>query len=74
MALATCAMVAFVAAARPPLARVAGAVLALAFAGATVFLRSRSAVITIPIVAAWLLGVAAVKWRSKARPRRWRSA
>ena len=66
MAVATCAMVAFACAARPPLARVAGAVLALAFGGATVFLRSRSAVVTIPIVAAWLLGVAAVKWRSKA--------
>ncbi len=66
MAVATCAMVAFACAARPPLVRVAAAVLALAFAGATVFLRSRSAVAAIPIVAAWLLLVAAVKWRSKA--------
>jgi O-antigen ligase len=46
--------------------RVAGVVLALAFAAAAVFLRSRSAVVAIPIVTAWLLGVAAVKWRSKA--------
>jgi O-antigen ligase len=66
MAVASCAMVAFACAARPPLVRIAAAVLALAFAGATVFLRSRSAVIAVPIVAAWLLGVAAVKWRSKA--------
>jgi O-antigen ligase len=65
MAVATGAMVAFACAARPPLVRIAAAVLALAFAAATVFLRSRSAVIAIPIVAAWLLGVAAVKWRSK---------
>ena len=66
MAVAACGMAAFACAARPPLARAAGVALALAFAAATVFLRSRSAVITIPIVAAWLLGVAAVKWRSKA--------
>ena len=66
MAVATCAMVAFACAARPPLVRIAAAVLALAFAGATVFLRSRSAVAAIPVVAAWLLLVAAVKWRSKA--------
>jgi O-antigen ligase len=66
MAVATCAMVAFACAARPPLVRVAGVAMALAFAAATVFLRSRSAVVTIPIVVAWLLGVAAVKWRSKA--------
>jgi O-antigen ligase len=66
MAVATCAMVAFACAARPARVRVAAAVLAVAFAAATVFLRSRSAVATIPIVAAWLLGVAAVKWRSKA--------
>ncbi len=66
MAIATCAMVAFACAARPPLVRVAGILLVVAFAAATVFLRSRSAVVTVPIVAAWLLGVAAVKWRSKA--------
>ena len=66
MAVAACAMVAFACAARPPLVRVAGVVLALAFAAAAVFLRSRSAVVAIPIVTAWLLGVAAVKWRSKA--------
>jgi O-antigen ligase len=58
--------VAFACAARPPLVRIAAVALALAFAGGTVFLRSRSAVVTIPIVAAWLLGVAALKWRSKA--------
>jgi O-antigen ligase len=66
MGVATCAMVAFALAARPPLVRIAGAVLALAFAAGTVFLRSRSAVGTIPVVAAWLLIVAVVKWRSKA--------
>ena len=52
MAVATCAMVAFACAARPPLVRVAAVTLALAFAAATVFLQSRSAVITIPIVGA----------------------
>jgi len=66
MAVATCAMMAFACAAPSATTRVAGAVLALAFGAATVFLRSRSAVLTIPIVAVWLLGVAAVKWRSKA--------
>ena len=65
MGVATCAMVAVVCAARPPLVRVAAAVLALAFAAGTVFLRSRSALGTIPVVAAWLLMVAAVKWRSR---------
>jgi O-antigen ligase len=66
MCVATCAMVAFACAARPIPARLAGVLLALVFAAATVFLRSRSAVVTIPIVVAWLLGVAAIKWRSKA--------
>ena len=67
MAVATCAMVAFACAARPPLVRVAAAVLALAFAGATVFLQSRSAVVAIPVVAAWLLRSSPrCKWRSKA--------
>lgn len=66
MAVAACGLAAFACAARPPLVRVAAAALALAFVGAAVFLRSRSAVLTIPIVVAWLLGVAAVKWRSKA--------
>jgi O-antigen ligase len=66
MAVATCGLAAFACAARPPAVRLAGAVLALGFAAATVFLRSRSAVLTIPIVVAWLLGVAVVKWRSKA--------
>ncbi len=65
MAVAACGLAAFACAARPPLVRVAGAALALAFAAAAVFLRSRSAVLTIPIVVAWLLGVAVVKWRSK---------
>jgi O-antigen ligase len=66
MAVATCGLAAFACAARPPLVRVAGAVLAVVFAAAAVFLRSRSAVLTIPIVVAWVLGVAVVKWRSKA--------
>ena len=66
MAVATGAMIAFACAARPPLVRVAAVTLALAFAAATVFLRSRSAVLTVPLVAVWLLGVASVKWRSKA--------
>jgi O-antigen ligase len=66
MAVGTCAMVAFACAARPPLVRIAGAVLALVFTAGTVFLRSRSAVGTIPVVVAWLLVVAVVKWRSKA--------
>ena len=49
-------------------ARVRGAalLLAAAFAAATVLMQSRSATVTIPLVALWLLGVAAVKWRSKA--------
>jgi O-antigen ligase len=66
MAVGACGMAAFASAARPPVVRVAGAALALAFAAGAVFLRSRSAIVTIPIVVAWLLGVAAVKWRSKA--------
>jgi O-antigen ligase len=65
MAVAAGAMVAVACAVRPPLVRVAGVALAVAFAAATVFLRSRSAVVTVPIVVAWLLAVAAVKWRSK---------
>jgi hypothetical protein len=66
MCVAACGMVAFACAARPPLVRGAAVVLAVAFAAGTVFLRSRSAVLTVPIVVAWLLAVAAVKWRSKA--------
>jgi hypothetical protein len=66
MAVASCGMVAFACASRPLAARGAGLVLALAFALGVVFLRSRSAVATIPAVAAWLLAVTAVKWRSKA--------
>ena len=66
MAVAACGLAAFACAARPPLVRVAAAVLAVVFAAAAVFLRSRSAVLTIPIVVPWLLGVAVVKWRSKA--------
>jgi hypothetical protein len=66
MAVATCGMVACACAARPPAVRVAAVALAVAFAAGTLFLRSRSALLTIPIVVAWLLGVAVVKWRSKA--------
>jgi hypothetical protein len=66
MAVGACGMAAFASAARPPMVRVAGVALALAFTAGAVFLRSRSAIATIPIVVAWLLAVAAVKWRSKA--------
>ena len=45
--------------------RVAAAVLALTFGGATIFLQSRSAVIAIGIVAVWLTTIAFVKWRSR---------
>jgi hypothetical protein len=66
MAVASCGMVAFACAARPWLVRGSAVILAVAFALGVVFLRSRSAVATVPVVAAWLLIVAAVKWRSKA--------
>jgi len=65
MAAAACGLFALALAARPIAVRVAAAALAAGFTLATVFLQSRSAVVTIPIVALWLLGVAAVKWRSK---------
>lgn len=65
MAVASCGMFAFACAARPITVRGAALVLAIAFTLGVVFLRSRSAVATIPVVAAWLLAVTAVKWRSK---------
>ncbi len=65
MAVASCGMVALACASRPLAVRGAAAGLALAFALGVVFLRSRSAVATVPVVAAWLLAVTAVKWRSK---------
>jgi O-antigen ligase len=65
MAAASCGLIGLAIAARPIAVRLAAAALALGFALATVFLQSRSAVLTVPIVALWLLGVAAVRWRSK---------
>ena len=75
MAVGACAMVAFACAARPPLVRVAAVVLAaglrrarrvpaVALGGGR---RSRSSRPGSPVVAA-------VNWRSRRRPRRWRSA
>jgi hypothetical protein len=66
MAVGACGLVAIACAARPVAVRLAAAAVAAVFAGATIFLQSRSAVVTVPVVAFWLLGVAAVKWRSKA--------
>jgi O-antigen ligase len=66
MAVAACGLAGLACAARPLAVRVGAAALALAFAAGTVFLQSRSAVVTVPVVVVWLLGVAAVKWRSRA--------
>lgn len=66
MAAAACGLIGLAVAARPFAVRVAAAALAAGFAFTTVYLQSRASTVTIPIVALWLLGVAVVKWRSKA--------
>ena len=65
MAVGAGAMVGVLCTARTVAVRIAAVVLAVAFSAGTVFLQSRSAVVTIPVVAVWLFGLAAVRWRSR---------
>jgi O-antigen ligase len=65
MAIGAGAMVGVLCTARRVVVPVAAAVLAAAFTAGAVFLQSRSAVVTIPIAAAWLFGLAALRWRSR---------
>jgi O-antigen ligase len=65
MAIGASAMVGVLCASHEPAVRLGAGVLAVAFTGATVFLQSRASVLAIPLVALWLFGVAAVRWRSR---------
>jgi O-Antigen ligase len=65
MGVGAAAMVGVLCTARTVIVRVAAVVLAAAFAAGAVFLQSRSAVVTIPIAALWLFGLAALRWRSR---------
>jgi O-antigen ligase len=65
MAIGAGAMVGVLCAARTVVVRVAAVVLAAAFTAGAVFLQSRSALVTIPIAALWLFGLAALRWRSR---------
>jgi O-antigen ligase len=65
MAIAAAAATGVLCASREPVVRIGAGVLLAAFAGGAVFLQSRASVLTIPLVALWLFGVAAVRWRSR---------
>jgi O-antigen ligase len=65
MAAAASGSVAIALASQGVAARLAACALGASFAGATVFLQSRSAVLTVGVVAAWLTLVALVKWRGR---------
>jgi O-antigen ligase len=65
MAVGVSAMVGVLCTARRVVVCVAAVVLAAAFAAGAMLLQSRSAVVTIPIAAVWLLGLAALRWRSR---------
>jgi O-antigen ligase len=65
MAIGAAAVTGVLCASREPAVRIGAGVLAAAFTAGAVFLQSRASVLTIPLVALWLFGVAAGRWRSR---------
>lgn len=65
MAIGAGGMIGVLCASREATVRLGAGVLAAAFTAGALFLQSRASVLTVPLAALWLFGVAAVRWRSR---------